>query len=77
MSQLYLCVGGGLGRQDGVCFGLRFGLPADARSVIAEGLPAGLFGGVLARYLFNVGDRFGDAGGWVVVLRTDRLDVGQ
>ena len=53
-----------------MCFGLGFGLPADAGSVVAEGLPAGLFVGVLARCLFNVGDRFGDARGRVVVFRS-------
>ena len=37
-SQLHLGVGGSLGRQGGVRFGLGFGLPADARGVIAAGV---------------------------------------
>lgn len=65
--QLDLRVGGGLDRHGGVCLGLSFGVSADAGGVVAEGLPAGLFAGVLARSLFNLSDHLGDAGARVVV----------
>ena len=59
-SQLHLDVGGSLGGRGGVRFGLGFGLPADARGVLAAGVTVGLLGAEPPRRVFNAGDRVGD-----------------